>query len=219
MLKALLILIVGTLFLSSLLTPAVYSTLLYFFPDLPWPFSRVYDRVAMLAVAVLLYLMRRQFSLSSLARYFKREELALKFRSLFFGFLCTLLMTLLFLPLFVGQGPLLWADHDTNYYLYKIAKVIPAALLISLIEESFFRVLLFDKIKEKLSVLLSAIVCSAVYAGVHFITPAKSYLYPGFYCLPARFQLINSFFHHKPDKERSGKTPCDLCSRIDHPAI
>lgn len=178
-------LIFGTLFLSCLLTPGVYELLQRVFvfsgvQEFPWPFSRVYDRVAMLSAAGFLWWYRKEFRLGRIKQYFQRGDLGERRNAVLFGVFVSFLSAMLVLPVVVGDGQLIWRDRTLEYYLWKMAKVVPAAILIALIEESFFRVLLFEKLKERFWYPAAAALCSLVYAVVHFIAPVKTYQYSGF---------------------------------------
>lgn len=50
-------------------------------------------------------------------------------------------------------------------------------MVISVIEESFFRVLLFGKLKERSTPILAAVIASFIYAVLHFVSPDKSFNY------------------------------------------
>ena len=181
MVRALFCLIAGTLLISSLATPWVYSAALHWQPGLTWPFSRVYDRVAMVTAALLLWRLRACFDLRALAAYLGRSRLALKLLRVAAGMAVSGAGIALLLPLLVSGGKLVWSEQTAGYYLYKLlVKAIPAALLISLIEESTFRVLIFQALKRRWSVLGAALGCSAVYALVHFIAPVKEFAYRRF---------------------------------------
>jgi len=70
-------------------------------------------------------------------------------------------------------------------------KVVPAALLISVIEESFFRVLIFRNLLKRCSVFSAVVLCSALYAVAHLIAPVKSFRYEEFSLL-AGFHYLNT---------------------------
>lgn len=192
MFLAISILLVGTLFFSSLVTPVVYSALELIMADVPWPFSRVYDRVAMVFTLIFVILYRKRFNLKIATRFFKRGVLSQRILDVVVGIAISLSISLVALYMVVG-GNLQWADKTSTYYAGKILKVIPAALLISLIEESFFRVLVFRRLQKSMQVVLAAASCSLLYAFVHFISPDKSYIYPG-YSLSVGFDYLLAVF-------------------------
>ena len=71
MLRALAIVVVGGVLLACALTPPVYSLLQSLMGEVPWPYSRVFDRVALLVVVVLVYVQRRSFQLHTLRPYYR----------------------------------------------------------------------------------------------------------------------------------------------------
>lgn len=180
MIRAFVILTVGTLFLSALLTPAVYSGLVYLAGEFPWPFSRVFDRVAMIAAAILLFAYRKEFNLSELKKYFARRPVLQIVRDLGIGFLLSLVPALVALTFVVGGGELVWAEKAGAALLRRLPSVLFTAVVVSAIEEPFFRVILFNKLKSRLKPLAAAALCSIIYAFVHFIAPVKDFAYTEF---------------------------------------
>lgn len=72
-----------------------------------------------------------------------------------------------------------WSGIPGDELAWKLLEAIPAAILVSLLEESFFRILVLDGLRERLSAAAAAIGCSLFYAAVHFLAPAKDFVYPG----------------------------------------
>ena len=66
MLRALAILVVGGTLASCVLTPPVYSLLQLLMEEVPWPYSRVFDRVALVMVVAFAYGLRRDLQLTTL---------------------------------------------------------------------------------------------------------------------------------------------------------
>lgn len=193
MIRTLTIIVFGTLFVAAVFTPAVYSALGYFLGEVPWPFSRVFDRVAMLVILVFIILMRKDFSLSELRGYFRRERLRGEWKPLVAGAVLTVGVTLCMLPFMVGDGRLDWANKEFSQYSLRLLKVVPAALLISALEESFFRVLLFQRLRDSMKLPFAVVICSLVYAIAHFISPAKQWQYPG-YSVTIGFEYLAAVF-------------------------
>ncbi|MCB0335372.1 MAG: CPBP family intramembrane metalloprotease [Bdellovibrionales bacterium] len=177
MFKAFVTLIVGSLFLTCLLTPVVCELIIHFTGQLNWPFSRVFDRVAMVGVVIMLLVTRKAFSLHAVKEFLQRGSKAEKQRQLFFGLSLSLLSSLVIYVYLLQTDVLSIQLRETWYYIRKIPVVILAAFLISLIEEGFFRVICLQTAKEKLGFLVAAILISLLYASVHFIAPLKSFHY------------------------------------------
>lgn len=180
MFRALFVLVVGTLILSSILTPIVYSGLEWLFGPFRWPFSRVYDRVAMVAVVIMVAVLRKQFSFDGIQRYFYREHAALKARRLIGGVCLSACTVAAVVPFIVDGVDVRWADHPRQAYLLKCLRTLPAAILISVIEEGFFRAFLYKRLRRHYPLIAAGLLCSLIYASVHFISPVKTWSYDGF---------------------------------------
>ncbi len=194
MLVALAILALGSIVSACFLTPIVYEILGYFMGKVPWPYSRVFDRVIMLCALVAIILLRKRFNLSEIAVAWRGSSTAAAFKKFGMGLLLTLAATLLVFPLLVDDNKFLWADHSFDYYLSKLPKVVAGALILSFIEESFFRVMLFSALKRTMPLIAAAVVSSIVYSTIHFFSPVSSYIYPG-YNLTVGFDYMVLLFH------------------------
>ncbi|MDZ4785221.1 MAG: CPBP family intramembrane glutamic endopeptidase [bacterium] len=177
MLFYLAVVIILSLFLSALTTPLFYELLITNVDNFPWPYSRVFDRVVMLWLAVLIYKFRKQISFSEITKRLKSVPWK---KPVFFGILISLGISTLLLPFVVASGELEWAIKDFSFYLKAVPKVVAAAFLVGILEEVFFRGLILNTLTTKLSKFSSVILVSFFYAGVHFISPSKSWLYPGY---------------------------------------
>ena len=179
MLIPLTMIVIGTLFLSALVTPPVYSLLSELFGEFPWPYSRVYDRVAMVVAAGLLVYYRKQFELGALIARVREEWSPTFIKRLLAAALISSLSALVMLPFFVDGIDVSWKMESTSYYAGKLGKALLAAFLVGLIEELFFRVVLLAFFLRKYGFWIAATFSSAIYAIVHFIKPDKSWEYPG----------------------------------------
>jgi membrane protease YdiL (CAAX protease family) len=182
MLKALFILIVGSLSTAALLTPWVYELIRSSLgKELPWPYSRVFDRVAMVCVLAFLLLLRRHFSLKDAIDALRAEHRMQALKHIGVGICITLGSVSLAVPLLIyWTGEVIWNPEPAATILKKVFKIFSAALLISAIEECFFRVILLNKFLKHMSSALAVFCCSLVYASVHFIAPIKSWRYETF---------------------------------------
>ncbi len=193
LLGILLIIIVVTLVLSAVLTPPVYETLGTLLGANSWPFSRVFDRVAMLVLAILVLCFRRAFSLQELGAALKNGSPKRRIMTLVVGLAVSFCSSLLIFPFLLRAGQILWLDFTLGDLAFKTLKLIPAALLISLIEEGFFRVIIFSSFKKRYPLVLAILLCSLLYALAHFIAPDKSYIYPG-YSVWVGFDYLGAVF-------------------------
>ena len=180
MLRSSLILLFGTFLLSSILTPPIYSAFITIWPEFPWPFSRVYDRVAMVCVLILVIIERKNFDLRMVKDYFKFREPPLALCLFALGLVLCFSSSMFVLPEIVESGFLAWDPVELQGAYFRLLREFPAALLIALLEETFFRVLLFQSLTGKWSPGIAAVFTSGIYGLVHFITPVKDWVYPGY---------------------------------------
>lgn len=177
MLKAFLHLTISSIFLSCLFTPLLCDLIIYTFGDLSWPFSRVFDRVAMICVLLMLIYHRKSFSLKKVLVEFKKLDFKNRCRQLFTGLILSLLASLVVYLVLTKLGILELALKDSSYYVRKLPVLLLSVTFISLVEESFFRVLCFKTWSAKIGIYWAAILSSFLYASVHFIAPDKGFIY------------------------------------------
>jgi len=181
LISALSVLIVGTVLVTAALTPLVYSALSTVFSQFPYPFSRVFDRVAMVVMPCGIYFMRRHFQFGSISSIFSRPTgKTLKVWDISLGLVVTLGTSTVVLALLVANEVLVWRPLPLSEQVLRVAKSVPAALFISLIEEVFFRVLLLSAMLRLLRPFYAVVVTSGLYAIVHFISPVRAFLYTEF---------------------------------------
>lgn len=190
MLNLLLVLTFCTFFFSALFTPIVFSLLCYVIPDFDYPFSRVFDRVAMIILAIMVLMYHKDFKFSAFKGYVSKNNFLLKIFRFFFGLLLTFCSVCL---------AVLWANSHQKVIMNNdilnaelvidMVGVFFIAILISLLEEGFFRVLLFDRLQQRFSAFIAAVISSLIYGAIHFITPVKSFVYVDFSFL-AGFQYL-----------------------------
>lgn len=181
--RILIIIFVGTLLLSALLTPWVYEAMLASNLGLKYPFSRVFDRVAMLVVLFFVLLFRKQLKLDPLFAFLKQGSWKGRLSAVALGFAVSLIASILVFPVFVLSGQLLWLDANLTQMLAQLFRSVPAALLVSLIEEGFFRALLFVSLRQRWALAPAVLLSSLLYALAHFITPDKTFVYQEFSAL------------------------------------
>lgn len=180
MLISLFYLVGGTLVLTALLTPFAATAIEYLIPTADYPFSRIFDRVAIIAILVMLYLLRGRFSVRATAGQLVEGVGIRALRHVAAGALLSFGLAAACFPLMVNDGLLVWQFPSQQVALEKALKIVPAALAIAAIEEPFFRLLLLNQIRRRSSTLLAVAATSALYAVVHFIVPQKRFGYEQF---------------------------------------
>ncbi|RMG44410.1 MAG: CPBP family intramembrane metalloprotease [Candidatus Dadabacteria bacterium] len=179
MIRALIILIVLSVLISCIITPPIYSALTLLFAAPPWPYSRVFDRVILLVAIILIWFLRKELNLKSVEPFFNAASKRSAAAFITTGVLISFGTAMLFASLLVGDK-ITWQLKEPAYYYSRLLKLVPAAFIIALIEESFFRALLYQKIKEISSLIPALLISSFIYAVVHFLTPDKSFTYSGY---------------------------------------
>jgi membrane protease YdiL (CAAX protease family) len=179
MTRSFFILILGTFIIAALLAPVTMSVVAIIAPHLKWPFSRVYGRIAQIAAVGLIIYLRKDFNLPALKKHFKGNW-AKKFGLLLLGLALTSISIGLVIPLLVNDGVLIYSGPVRSDLFRMVSEILFAMFFVSILEESFFRVLLFSSLKSRLSPIFAAVVTSCVYAFVHFISPVKNFTYGSF---------------------------------------
>lgn len=205
MFRIIFIMLGGTLLGSAILTPFVFSALQYFIPDFGYPFARVFDRVAMFFLGLFVLLYRKDFGFSDFRGYLSKEHWMMKLGRVLFGIclvFCSVFAALIWV---VHDGDMSWKVNAFNDELpLKLLEALGAAIIISLLEEGFFRVLLFNRLQQLCKIGMAALFCSLTYGIVHFIAPCRDFVYDsfsftaGFVYLAQVFQRIFSTGFHDP---------------------
>jgi uncharacterized protein len=169
------IFLIIVILISALLTPLVCEIFLLFYSPLPFPFSRIFDRVILVVAGLGIFFARKKFAINfESAGFLKKMSL---WQECLKGLLLTLVSGILLIGILVLQSQLVFKNVDPSYLWRKIPFLLPLALFISLIEEYFFRGFLFQKLKSNFTVLGAMICTSLLYAAVHFLSPVKAFEY------------------------------------------
>jgi membrane protease YdiL (CAAX protease family) len=168
-------LVVGTLVGAALIAPAAATLLDVLRPAAAPPFSRVYDRVAIAVLLVALIVLRRRLGLGRIAESWREESWPARGRRAAAGLAASLVPALLVLSLAIDSSQLLWAGRTALQAAEKMAVAIPSALVIGVVEESFFRVVVFRGLAATWRWPVAAVASSALYSVVHFLTPHKGF--------------------------------------------
>lgn len=168
-------LVVGTLVGAALVAPPAAALLGVLLPDVSPPFSRVYDRVAIAVLLVALIVLRRRLGLGRIAESWREESWPERGRRAAAGLAASLVPALLVLGLAIDSSQLMWAGRTALQAAEKMAVAIPSALVIGLVEESFFRVVVFRGLAATWRWPVAAVASSALYSAVHFLIPRRGF--------------------------------------------
>lgn len=180
MIKSLFAAIASAVFLAALIAPSVYEVFKYLIPDNEYPFSRIFDRVILGTLILTLLIWRKSLSLSSLKGTFSLGTKKQRLSYVAIGSALSFISSALAALFIVGTGELEWGGKSVAIILSKIPIIILGALAVSVIEETFFRVIIFTSFCNRLGQITAAFLSSVIYSVVHFIQPVSSYEYPGF---------------------------------------
>ena len=155
---------------AALLAPQLYLLLPAICPTCAriWPYSRVFDRVLLLCVFLILFIFRRSLNLHLVILLWRARP---RSSPLLLGVICTLLYSGLALLISCALGLFVWAPKPSAIVLVKLLKIIPAAFIIAIIEETLFRGVIFAQLRSRLSLFAAAIISSFLYPTVHFLSP------------------------------------------------
>ncbi|HTL46910.1 MAG TPA: CPBP family glutamic-type intramembrane protease [Verrucomicrobiae bacterium] len=161
----------AVLLLSCLLAPLLHSFL-------PFKFERIFRRLVMIFTLAAVF-----FAVKSRRLYFPASTLAWSRSSLIFlalGFSGGLLTLVLLAAAKAGLGIVGWnvTDMSAGQWAFRIFLSFFSALLIGVLEEVFFRGLVFGSLREKLHWPLGLTLAATnfFYAVVHFLSGKKPYI-------------------------------------------
>lgn len=175
---AILILLVlaGAVLGTAALTPWIFALCAQWYDPMPWPFSRVFDRVFVLVIVLLLVVSRKRFGLTEVKLAFSRFTGKDRWQQVIFGMLLTVAVSAVALTCCVQAGLVGWSDRSAGYYLSQLPGTLATAIVVSLLEESFFRVLLLGQLRRTMLALFAVPLAAVIYAAAHFFAPDKSFV-------------------------------------------
>ncbi|MBP9144440.1 MAG: CPBP family intramembrane metalloprotease [Thermoanaerobaculia bacterium] len=159
----------GGLVLAALAAPFIYSALLELLPKADVPFSRVYNRAAMLIAALLLLLLRDPLGWRGLPGLLVARSGSGAVCQIVAGFLAALLGVGIAVGAALVMGWLALAGSSYEFVAGRTATALVGGLVVAFLEESFFRGLMFVSLAASLGTLRAAIASSGAYALVHLL--------------------------------------------------
>lgn len=172
----LVVLVLGAVVGAALAAPAAHALAAHWLTAARWPFARVFDRLAVLFAVVLIVALRRRLGIDLLASAWRVEGWRAWLRRVPVGFVAAGAPALAALPLVVAHTPVGWAGRTWQMALWVLLSAVPGAVLVSALEESFFRVTVFRGLARRWPVAAAIAGSSLLYGLVHFITPDRSFV-------------------------------------------
>lgn len=167
---------IGVLLAAALLAPGVYHLGQWLAGGVPFlkglgsqPFHRYLNRCLLLAALAGLWPLARAFRLTS-ARVLGLTGLAAGRRELGFGLvvgLGSLLVVALLMALAGVRG--FNFSHDPRVLMELALKATLSAVIVAVLEELFFRGVVFGALRQALSVPTAVLASSVIYAALHFL--------------------------------------------------
>ncbi|HPC84080.1 MAG TPA: CPBP family intramembrane metalloprotease [Thermoanaerobaculaceae bacterium] len=170
------VLVLGAVVGAALTAPTVHALVEEWLPAVRWPFARVFDRLAVLLAVLLIIVLRRRLGLGRLAAAWRSEGWQGWLRRVPAGFVAAGAPALAVLPCVVAHTPVGWAGRTWQVALGVLVSSVPGALLVSALEESFFRVTVFRGLARRWPVAAAIAGSSLLYGLVHFIAPDRSFV-------------------------------------------
>lgn len=168
-LAAWMVLLIGGLLLAAVVAPFCYSASLELFPAARWPFSRVFNRTAMVIAALLLFALRRPLGWSALPALFAERTGGRKLLGVAAGFGAALLGVAFAVATAWVLG---WLGPATAPYFFfeeRTATAFLGALAVGCIEETLFRGLMLISLTATIGFPAAAIASSGAYSLVHLL--------------------------------------------------
>jgi membrane protease YdiL (CAAX protease family) len=170
-----------TLMLGCITAPGIYVLFESFLFDgaVPWPYSRVFHRVILVWAVILFFVFRARLQVNFLRSAFKIHTSSSVFWDFFLGLITSFAISGVFLSVYIVRGELALSFPELGRSVYLLIKSLLSGVLISIIEEGFFRALVFTVLLRVLGLFPAAVLSSSLYAVVHFIQPSKAWELPG----------------------------------------
>jgi membrane protease YdiL (CAAX protease family) len=137
-----------------------------------FPFPRIFDRAVMLTLFAALFVQARRLRVRELLRRgFSNPKTGIWYA------LSGLLLAIVAIAILFGLAAMAGADIHGPMIARLLGRYFPAAVLIAVLEEAFFRAFLLCGLEDQLGSLGALLTSSAIYAIVHVMrSPARFYV-------------------------------------------
>lgn len=166
--------------LACVAAPAVYALLLAASPQVEWPFSRVFNRVAMACGVVVLLLVRRAVGWEELRRLINRGSRGENARETGAGFLAALAGVAVGLTAAFRFGELGWPAHEYRFFALRTATALAGAVVAGFLEEAFFRGMMLPRLAAGVGWRRAVLATSFAYAVVHLMVSDPTFRRTGY---------------------------------------
>lgn len=172
--------VLGSLLGAALIAPWVYAGLLTVEPRLPWPFGRVFNRLAMLVLLLVLIAVRRDLGWPRWRALLSAGSPGGRWAAVGAGFAVALAGVVVGVAWAVSAGELVPSGSEYDFASRRALLTLLGAFAASFIEEGFFRGLMFPTLATTVGAPAGALSSSALYALVHVFSADRAFVWEGF---------------------------------------
>jgi membrane protease YdiL (CAAX protease family) len=169
----------GGLLGTALVAPWVYAGLLALDPQLPWPFGRVFNRLAMVVALVILIAVRRELGWHHLRRLLAAGRPGERWRAVAVGFGVAIAGTATGVAWAASSGELVPSETGYPFLSFRVFGTLVGAFVTALVEEGFFRGLMFPALAASLGAPTGALAGSVLFSVLHTLSADRAYVWEG----------------------------------------
>ncbi|MCZ7649653.1 MAG: CPBP family glutamic-type intramembrane protease [Thermoanaerobaculia bacterium] len=169
----------GGLLGTALLAPWLYAGLLALDPQLRWPYGRVYNRLAMVVAVAILIAVRRELGWRHLRRLLAEGAPGERWRAVATGFGVATAGTVAGVAWAWAAGELVPALTEYPFLSFGTLATVVGSFVTALVEEGFFRGLMFPALALALGAPAAALASSALFSVLHALSAERAYVWEG----------------------------------------
>ena len=170
---------VGGFTLAALLAPWLYAGLLALDGQLRWPFGRVFNRLAMVIAIAILIAVRRDLGWSRLRALLAADRPGARWTDVGVGFGVAVVGTAAGVAWAFASGELRPSADGYQLLSLRALGTLVGAFVTSLVEEGFFRGLMFPALAAALGAPAGALASSALFSVLHALSADRAFVWSG----------------------------------------
>lgn len=170
----------GSLLLAMVVAPLAYAAIQRLDPQTRLPFSRLFNRTAMVAAALALLALRREIGWQGLVETWRGEGGAERWRSGAAGFAAALLGVALVVAWALANAQIALVEGGFDLLALRTATTLVGAIAAALLEETFFRGLMLPGLARRTGWPLALVATSGLYSLVHLLVSDRSFVWTGY---------------------------------------
>lgn len=170
----------GSLVVAMVVAPIAYAAIQWLDPQTRLPFSRLFNRTAMLAAALTLLSLQREVGWRGLVATWRGERGAERWRSGAAGFAAALLGVALAVAWALASARVALVEGGFDPLALRTATTLVGAIAAALLEETFFRGLMLPGLAVRTGWPLALVATSGLYSLVHLLVSDRSFVWAGY---------------------------------------